>query len=518
MSGLLVRDLRVTLPGPDGPVAAVRGLSLAVPPGSVVGLVGASGCGKSVSLLAIARLLPVRRGLAVSGEARLDGLDLLSLDEVALRGVRGRRIGVVFQDPAAALDPLMTIGAQLEEALAANGTPRAALPDRARALLEEVGLADIPRIRAAWPHELSGGQQQRAVIALALSGDPGLLLADEPTTALDPTVQAQVLRLLRDLVSRRGMGLLLVSHDLPLVAGHASEVLVMHRGEVVDAGPPGAVLGAPRHPVSRAMVEAARLGRAPPPRPAPARLRVTDLRISYRRGARTVQAVQAVGFEVAAGEALGLVGESGSGKSSIARAVAGLLAPGGGRIAIDDATPGDPRGWARRCQLVAQDPLGALNPRHTAGRALEEPFRIHRLPGAAARIPAALEEVGLGTELLGRYPAQLSGGQRQRLCIARALLLDPAVLVCDEPVTALDAALRRQVLELLARLCASRGLALLMISHDFAAVRAICPRVVVLDAGQVVEAGPTEEVMRAPRHARTAALVAALPPPLADAA
>jgi ABC-type glutathione transport system ATPase component len=247
-------------------------------------------------------------------------------------------------------------------------------------------------------------------------------------------------------------------------------------------------------------------------------LRVEGLRIAYRRGGRVVEAVQGVAFEVAAGEALGLVGESGSGKSSIARAVAGLLAPQDGRIAVDGAVPGDPRGWARRCQLVAQDPLGALNPRHTARRALEEPFRIHRLPDAAARIAAVLEEVGLGPELLGRYPAQLSGGQRQRLCIARALLLDPAVLVCDEPVTALDAALRRQVLELLARLCARRGLALLLISHDVAAVRATCPRVLVLEAGRVVEAGPTEEVLRAPRHARTAAMVAALPPPLPDAA
>jgi peptide/nickel transport system ATP-binding protein len=515
MSGLLVRDLRVTLPGPDGPVAAVRGLSLAVPPGAIVGLVGASGCGKSVSLLAIARLLPKRRGLVVSGEVLLDGRDLLTVDEVALRDVRGRRIGVVFQDPAAALDPLMTIGAQLDEALAANGAAPAAIAGSAQALLEEVGLHDIPRMRAAWPHELSGGQQQRVVIALALAGDPTLLLADEPTTALDPTVQAQVLRLLRDLVARRGMGLLLVSHDLPLVAGYASEVLVMHRGAVVDAGPPRAVLGAPRHAVSRAMVEAAQLARAPAPAPAPARLRVHELRIAYRRGAQTVNAVQGVGFEIAAGEALGLVGESGSGKSSIARAVAGLMAPLSGSIALDGASPGDPRAWARRCQLVAQDPLGALNPRHTARRALEEPFRIHRLPDAEARIAAVLEEVGLGSELLGRYPTQLSGGQRQRLCIARALLLDPAVLVCDEPVTALDAALRRQVLELLAALCAQRGLALLMISHDFAAVRALCPSVVVLDAGAVIEAGPTEDVMRAPRHARTAALVAALPPPLA---
>ena len=511
---LRVADLVIGLPGAP---PLVRGLGFSLARGEVLGLVGESGSGKSLTVSALIGLLPEE--MAAHGHAEFDGQDLLALPQRDWRRLRGRRIAMVFQDPLAALNPFMTIGAQLQEAIRAHHPLRgAALRDRATALLAEVGLE--PGFLARHAHALSGGQQQRAVIALALAGDPGLLLADEPTTALDTVVQAQILALLRRLAATRGLAMIFISHDLAVVARIADRVGILRHGQLLELGPTARLLSAPAHDYSRALVAAChdlpRWADAAPSGPPALRLR--GLRVRYRGGLLRPprQVVQGIDLEIPRGGVLSVIGASGGGKSSIARALVGLAEASAETVEIDGAPlelglRGRRGPVAQRVQIVFQNPAASLNPRLTVQQVLAEALRREALPRAALRqrAIAALEEVGLGEAHLSRLPHQLSGGQRQRVAIARALLARPSLLICDEILSALDATVQGQILELLRRLRARRDLALLFIGHDLAVVRSLGGQVSVIEAGRIVESGDAEDVLRAPRHAFTRRLVAA---------
>ena len=517
-----LRDYRVRF----GEATVVDGVSLALHPGETLALVGESGSGKSLTALGIAGLAPPAAQL--SGSLRIDGVEMLGANESAWRALRGARIGMVFQDAMGSLNPSMRIGAQIAEAITAHRTlPKDALALRVLDALAEVGLPDPHGKAAAFPHQLSGGQQQRVMIAMALAADPALLIADEPTSALDATVQAQILALLVALQARRGLAMLFVSHDLAVVEGIAQQVAVMQHGKVVEVGPTPQVFAAPCHPYTAALL-ASRPGRiqragAVDAAAVPA-LELRDLAVVFRPhrlGGAKLRAVDGVSFSIAPGEALGLVGESGSGKSTIARTAVGLVAPTSGTIRVfgrDPAEPGGRRAMARAVQMVFQDAAGSLNPRLTIAHILAEPLAVHALAPPArrrARAQRLLEEVGLTAAHLDRYPHQLSGGQRQRVAIARALAVDPCLLVCDEPVSALDMTVQAQVLDLLGRIRRERGLALLFIGHDLEAVGAVSERIAVMKDGRVVEIGAADAVLQRPVTAYARALVGAMPRRLA---
>jgi ABC-type glutathione transport system ATPase component len=510
MSLLEIENLVIRFPGQPRP--AVDGVSLRIAEGETLGIVGESGSGKSLTAMALTGLAPP--AAEVTGTVRWRGA---VCSPAALARLCGREIGIVFQEPAGCLNPLMTVGAQIAE-----------IPGRRAgvgSLLAEVGLD--PALAARHPHALSGGQQQRAMIAIALAGDPLLLIADEPTTALDMTVQAQILALLAELRARRGMALLFISHDLDLIAALAGRVAVMQAGRVVEEAATAALFTAPVHPHTKALLAAHRLPALRNPAVGDATvLACEEIRIDYPGrfpfGAAH-RAVSAASFALHAGETLGLVGESGSGKSSIARAVMGLLPVAAGRIALfGTALPRRRQPGHARCQIVFQDSGGSLNPRLTVGRIIAEPLDLRGLHRGAARAPrldALMREVGLDPALLRRYPHQLSGGQRQRVNIARALALDPDVLLCDEIVSALDATVQAQILALLAAIQARRQLAMLFISHDLAVIRAVAHRVAVMQHGRIVETAETEALFAHPTHPTTQRLLAArLAPPAARTA
>jgi peptide/nickel transport system ATP-binding protein len=518
MSLIALRDLSVRF----GTATVVDGVSLCLQPGQTLALVGESGSGKSLTALAMAGLAPPAAQL--SGSIRFEGREMLGASERAWRSLRGSRIGMVFQEAMGSLNPGMRIGAQIAEAIRAHRPlPRAATAARVAALLEEVGLPDPGGKAAAFPHQLSGGQQQRAMIAMALAADPALLIADEPTTALDATVQAQILALLARLQARRGLAMLFVSHDLAVVAGVAQRVAVMQGGRIVEAGPTAQIFAAPSHPYTAALL-ASRPRREAPVRPGAAggepALELRDVVVEFRphrAGGARFRALDGVSLTIQPGEALGLVGESGSGKSTLARAAVGLILPRSGTLRAFGRDPGlaaGRRAMARAVQMVFQDAAGSLNPRLTVAAILAEPLAVHALaPPALRRARAArmLEEVGLHAAHLDRYPHQLSGGQRQRVAIARALATDPLLLVCDEPVSALDMTVQAQMLALLARIRRERGLALLFIGHDLEAVGAVAERIAVMKDGRIVEIGEAEAVLHQPRTAYAQALVAAMP-------
>jgi ABC-type glutathione transport system ATPase component len=518
-----LRDLRVRF----GDAVAVDGVSLTLRPGQTLALVGESGSGKSLTALGIAGLAPSAARL--SGSLRIDGREMLGAPEREWRALRGARIGMVFQEAMGSLNPSMRIGAQIAEAIVAHHRlPRAAVADRVLAALAEVGLPDPRGKAAAFPHQLSGGQQQRVMIAMALAADPALLIADEPTTALDVTVQAQILALLGALQARRGLAMLFVSHDLAVVEGIAQQVAVMRHGLVVEAGPTAQVFGAPSHPYTAALL-ASRPERVAQVVPGDATavpaLEVRDLSVVFRphrMGGAPLRAVDGVCLTIAPGEALGLVGESGSGKSTLARAAVGLALPTEGTIRVfgrDPNAAGGRRDMARAVQMVFQDAAGSLNPRLTIAHILAEPLAVHGLcPPAQRRAQAArlLEEVGLAAAHLDRYPHQLSGGQRQRVAIARALAVNPRLLVCDESVSALDMTVQAQVLDLLGRIRRERRLALLFIGHDLEAVGAVSERIAVMKDGRVVEIGEADAVLHHPVTPYAQALVAAMPRRLAQ--
>jgi peptide/nickel transport system ATP-binding protein len=521
---LAVGSLGITL---DGNVI-LADVHLEIAAGEVMGLVGESGSGKSMTALALLGLLPP--GARASGSARLDGVELLGAPEAELRSVRGRRIGIVFQEPATALNPLMTIGEQVAEVLREHvgATPREALA-RAGAALERVGLAAAAVPPGRYPHELSGGQRQRVAIAIAIAARPALLIADEPTTALDVTTQAQILALLARLAAEDGMATLLISHDLAVVASAARRLAILRKGQILEQGEVGRVLGSPTHRYTQELVRdyspTAPLPRLEPVGPP---LLVADAivreyrtrRTRFLGPATTRRILDGVTLAIAPGERVGLVGESGSGKSTLVRTLLGLERPEGGRVTVggDAFDAGAGAAWRARRRLVQavfQDPVGSLNPRHRIARIVAEPLHLHDPRPSAAdgarRVAAALEAVGLGSANPDALPHQFSGGQRQRIAIARALVAEPGLLILDEAVSALDASTRSQILELLDRLWRERGLGYLFVSHDLAVVRAVTERLLVMQAGRIVEEGPTERILDHPEHPYTQALVAATP-------
>ena len=517
---LQVERLSLTLDGRP----LLQDLSLTLQAGEVLGLVGASGSGKSLTALALMGLLP--EGARLSGSLRLDGKDLLSLSEARWNALRGQRLGLVFQEPMSALNPLMSIGAQLAEALRLHRPmSRREAWEQARAALGRVGLGDDDAGARRHPHQLSGGQRQRVVIAIALAHQPHLLIADEPTTALDVTTQAQILALLTGLAREQGCALLLVTHDLALVAQAADRVAVLQQGRLVEQGEARALLSRPQHPATQALLAQAEL---PPARAAAATggeplLQVQDLSRDYTLGGGlwrrpTIRrALDSVSLTVHRGERVGLVGESGSGKSTLLRAVLGLERPQAGRITLAGQPwgAGDERALRRRVQIVFQDPYGSLDPRWPAWRLVAEPLHLREQPPSPADARALaehwLERVGLGAAVAERRAHQFSGGQRQRLALARALIIEPELLVLDEAVSALDAAVRAQILTLLDQLCREQGTATLFVSHDLAVMRAATDRLYVLQQGRIVESGATAQVLQAPQAAYTARLLADTP-------
>ena len=527
---LSVRDLSVTFRHETGETRAVAGVSFTVGAGETLAIVGESGSGKSVTALGILGLLPRSADVAVGGSARLGEAELVGASERALRQVRGNRIAMIFQEPMTALNPLHRVERQIAETLALHrGLEGAAAAARIDALLREVALVDAEgstaRIRRSFPHELSGGQRQRAMIAMALANEPEILIADEPTTALDVTVQEEILGLLARIRRERGMALILIIHDLAIVRRTADRVVVMRRGEMMETGTAEEIFRTPRNDYTRMLI-ASRPRGLPDPVPAGAAplLSVRDLAVRYpvkggllRRVVSHVEAAVGVNFTLRPGETLGLVGESGSGKSSVAAALVRLTtAEGVVDFAGTDLAKLDQkrlRPLRNRFQIVFQDPFGALSPRMTVGDIVAEGLDVHApIADRAARrdrIGAALAEVGLDAAMQDRFPHEFSGGQRQRIAIARALILEPELIVLDEPTSALDVSIQAQIVELLRGLQRRRQLAYVLISHDLAVVRALAHKLIVLRQGRVMEQGEAASVMASPETDYTRALIRA---------
>ena len=514
MAALLdIQDLSVDFRTEGGTLHAVKGLSLSVHHGETLALVGESGSGKSVTALSVLQLLPYPTASHPGGSVRFEGQELLGAPAATMRTVRGNRIAMVFQEPMTSLNPLHSIEKQLGETLRLHkGMGKAASRQRTLELLHLVGLAEAERRLTAFPHELSGGQRQRVMIAMALANEPALLIADEPTTALDVTIQAQILQLLKNLQKRFNMAMLFITHDLTIVRKIADRVCVMQQGEVVESGSTGRIFEAPDHPYTQALIQAQPSGMAPPAAEAAALVRTEDLRVWYpiragllRRTIDYVKAVDGLTFTVRAGQTVGVVGESGSGKTTLGLALLRLIASRGGIYFRDTLIQGlrsrALRPLRREMQIIFQDPFGSLSPRLSIGQIIEEGLRIHGMvDNAEARqdaIIAALREVGLDPESRHRYPHEFSGGQRQRVAIARALALRPAFIVLDEPTSSLDVSVQAQILLLLQKLQRDHNLAYLFISHDLKVVRAMANYLVVMYHGKVVEEGPTEAIFRA---------------------
>ncbi|ALM82281.1 ABC transporter ATP-binding protein [Bordetella sp. N] len=548
---LEVRGLTVALPAGADRVHALQGVDLTLRAGEIHCVVGESGSGKSMTASAILGLLPVGAKVQ-AGAILLAGDDMLALTQAQLRRIRGARVSMIFQDPMTALNPLHTVGRQIAETFRLHRRlKRAQTRAKVLELLAQVGLPEPAAVARAYPHELSGGQRQRAMIAMALALDPEVLIADEPTTALDVTTQAQILALIKDLQSRRGTAVLFITHDFGVVAEVADRVTVMQDGQVRESGSATQVLNQPRHAYTRTLIAA-----VPPPLPqgaashgAPAPLTVSrggvgalstgpdasavpqpatalhvrDLSLTYRstgfiRRARVTTALHNVNISLAAGETLGIVGESGSGKSTLARCILRLLTPQEGSIDVagvdgaDRTRQGQLR-YAAQVQMVFQDPYGSLNPRRRVGDLIAQGPITHgeSRESVMPRVEELLRRVGLHPSALDRFPHEFSGGQRQRIGLARALALRPRLLVADEPVSALDVSVQAQVLGLLAELKQDLGLSLLFITHDLRVGARICDRVAVMRQGEVVEIGPASQVFGAPVHPYTRDLLAAVP-------
>jgi peptide/nickel transport system ATP-binding protein len=522
---LAIRDLTVSMPAGGDRERAVDGVALDVARGEIVCLVGESGSGKSVIALAAMGLLPAALRV-VAGAIDVDGEPIVGTAESRLAALRGARMAMVFQEPATALDPLMRCGAQVEEVLRAHTRDDApARRRRALAALADAGIGDPARIHAAWPHEISGGERQRVMIAMAQVLAPALLIADEPTSALDVTTQAQILGLVRRLARERDAGVLFITHDLAVVADIADRVVVLARGRVVERGARERVLLEPQHAATRALLDAVP-ALDPPPRAATAGLPIVVARgvsktwpprMAASRRAPVVACAD-VDLELRRGESLGLVGESGSGKTTVARAIARLIEPSAGTIDLDGVdiarlSPAALRPLRRKLQVVFQDPYRSLDPRRRVGESIiEGPLNYGASrAGAMARARELMTLVRLPEHALTRFPHEFSGGQRQRLCIARALALEPEVLIADEPVSALDVSVQARVLALLADIRERMQLAMLFITHDLRVAAQVCDRIAVMHEGRIVETGETRAVFAHPAHPWTRAMFAALP-------
>jgi len=541
---LAIENLSVDALTPQGARRVIDGVSFDVGPGETLCVAGESGSGKSVTALSIMRLLP-RMSLRVAGGAiRLAGRDLTKISSRAMRDVRGAEIAMIFQEPMTSLNPVMSIGAQLFEAIRAHqGSEGGSVESRARDMLDVVHISDPVRRLKQYPHELSGGMRQRVMIAMALSCRPKLLLADEPTTALDVTVQAQILKLMHELQREFGAAIMLITHDMGVVAEMADRVVVMRNGRIVESGTAIDIFERPREAYTRELLAAVpRLGamagrdgppritpmpQAPSPKPLKPVLSVRNLIVDYgsvaslfRRRAVHPPAVQGVSFEIRQSETLGLVGESGSGKSTTGKAVLGLLPFSGevtiGGIAIQGLSGRAMKPVRRVAQMIFQDPYASLDPRMTVGAAIAEPLHIHAIGTKAERrdrVASLLNRVGLLPDHASRYPHEFSGGQRQRICIARALALEPKLIVADESVAALDVSVRARVLDLMLELQETLGLAYLFISHDMAVVERMSHNVAVMRGGLIVEAGARRALFAAPQVDYTRELIAAVPLP-----
>jgi peptide/nickel transport system ATP-binding protein len=521
MTLLSIRDLHLSIHDTE----ILHGISLTVEAGQIVGVIGESGSGKSMTAYCTTQLLP--NGSHTTGEITLDGTDILTASEDTMCSLRGNDISMVFQEPMTALNPVKTIGDQVAETILIH-EPNTSKQDAHNRAAEALERAELPNDRfplSRFPHEMSGGQRQRVVIAMAIALRPKLLIADEPTTALDVTTQAEILSLLTRFVREDGMGLVMITHDLAVVSGMADHIHIMQNGRIVEHGPADTLFQTMQHPYSKALLAASA---HVPDRDAPDTetplLTVQNVTRDYTLPRKslfgkpgTFRAVDDVSFTIRRGESLGLVGESGCGKSTLTRAILGLEQIQGGEILMS----GEPvftgkkpnRAVRRKMQVVFQDPYGSFNPRHRVSRLITEPFHLLDTapPDRADRIAEALTSVGLSPDDAEKYPHEFSGGQRQRIAIARALIIKPELIILDEAVSALDVSIRAQILDLLAELSDTYGLTYLFISHDLSVVRSITDRVLVMKAGKIVEQGPTEQVFDTPTHAYTQNLITAAP-------
>jgi ABC-type glutathione transport system ATPase component len=530
---LSVTDLRVGFTTEAGTLQAVAGVSFDLLPGEVLAIVGESGSGKSVTAQTLVGLTGFSPNAQVEGSVRLRGDELVGADERKLQSVRGEQIGMVFQDPMSSFNPVYRVGAQIVEAIRAHrDVSGREAQKRAVELLDSVGIPNAGKRIDDYPHEFSGGMLQRAMIAMALALDPDVLIADEPTTALDVTVQAQILALLEQLNRERSLAAILITHDLGVVAEIADRVLVMHEGRIVERGSLDDVFYAAKDPYTRSLLGAViRLDSAPPlrpPRQGEALLEVTDLVKHYpvkrgllRRGVEPVRAVDGVSLTLRKGETLGLVGESGCGKTTLCRAALQLIEPSSGSVRFEGReiaglSGREMRPLRRQMQIVFQDPSGSLNPRKRIGQIVGDPLKLQGVAGGGELrrdVQELLERVGLSPEHYDRFPHELSGGQRQRVGIARALALRPKLIVADEPVSALDVSIRAQILALLAELQEDFGLTYLFVAHDIGVVRHVSDRIAVMNEGRIVEEGPADQVCERPSDAFTKELLAAVPIP-----
>jgi phosphonate C-P lyase system protein PhnK len=535
---LSVKNLRVAFNTRNGTTIAVDDLSFDLHAGEVLGIVGESGSGKSVACYSLLGLIPTPPGQIESGSAHFSGADLLAMDERALRKVRGRKIGMIFQDPMTSLNPYMRIVEQLTEPLLQHvkldkKTARA----RAIAALEEVGIQNAAARVDDYPHQFSGGMRQRVMIAMALIAEPELLIADEPTTALDVTVQAQILALIKSLQASRKLTVIFITHDLGVAAQMANHMLVMQQGHVVEQGLTSDIFNRPQHPYTQKLLSAVLTSAKPLPSMVqttePEFLQINHLQTWFYTGggsllqrlfARTddstyIKGVDDVSLTLRQGEILGLVGESGSGKSTLGRSVMQLVDTHGGEILLQGRdlcklSRTELNNARRHFQMIFQDPYASLNPRMTVFDTLAEPLLTHKLANSktvVGQVNQLMDDVGLDRRFMRKYPHEFSGGQRQRIAIARALALKPKLIIADEPVSALDVTIRAQILELLLELTQKHNLTMLFISHDMSVVRYICDRVVVMQKGKIVEEGETEALFAAPQHEYTRALLAAIP-------
>jgi peptide/nickel transport system ATP-binding protein len=552
---LSVRNLRAAFGSGQDWTEVVHGVSFDLARNQTLAIVGESGSGKSVTALSVMRLLEADSA-RISGEVLFDGRDLLQLSDAEMRKLRGNRIGMIFQEPMTSLNPVLTVGNQIAEALMWHQSISAAAAEaEAIRLLERVRIPAARSRFVEYPYRLSGGMRQRVMIAMALACKPKLLIADEPTTALDVTIQAQILDLLKELQDEAQMSILFITHDMGVVAEIADRTLVMYRGEVVEEGDTRTLFAAPRHPYSRALLSAVpRLG-SMRDHARPTRFPIVDLATGaiepateianevaadvpvlevrdlvtrfdignglFGRVSGRVHAVEKVSFDLSAGETLAVVGESGCGKSTLGRSILQLVAPRSGSIRINGrevmgAGAGDMQRLRRDAQMVFQDPFASLNPRITVGASIAEPLQVHRLASAReakAQVGRLLEQVGLEANMASRYPHEFSGGQKQRICIARALALEPKLIIADEAVSALDVSIKAQVINLMMDLQESLGIAYLFISHDMAVVERISHRVGVMYLGEIVEIGPRAAIFGNPQHPYTKKLLDAVPLP-----